>query len=218
MTTTLESNVAAPDVPPAMRRIWPRVVVGVLLVALIGVGTTAIVYANAYQPLALTSGSYGTVTPHTMKTIGDGLQDTSLIVVGPRGTKATATYPVINHGPRPVRLLGLDLAQNESIVDESLTWAPLSGTGAEPTGLPGTGRAFPVTVQPGREVMILLTATQPNCAALFKDGGSESLGTIPIRWSALGVHHVWSLSLQTTVTLPITVCPPRAALAHVTNQ
>ncbi len=106
MTTTLESNVAAPDVPPAMRR------------HLASRGRRCPArradrrrhngnrLPNTYQPLALTSGPYGTVTPHTMKTIGDGLQDTSLIVVGPRGTKATATYPVINHGPRPVKLLG----------------------------------------------------------------------------------------------------------------
>jgi hypothetical protein len=209
MTTVLDSPVAAPAAPPHKRRIWLSVLV---VLALVGAGIGWIVYINTYQPLSLTSGPYGTVTPKTMKTIGDGVTDTNLIVVGPAGTTATAIFPIANNGPRPVRLLGL--GQGPSYIHESLTWSRLEPSSAQAPGLPGSAHAFPVTVQPGATVLILDTVTQPTCST-GANPGTSSILSIPLRWSALGVHHVWSLPLQSTTTLPITVCPSTAALAHI---
>jgi hypothetical protein len=209
MTTLLDSPLTVPAAPPHKRRIWLRVV---LVLALVGAGIGWMVYINTYQPLSLTSGPYGTVTSQTQKTIGDGLTDTGLIVVGPAGTTATSIYPIANNGPRPVRLLGL--GQGPLNLHESLTWAALKPSSALPPGLPGSAHAFPVTLKPAATIVILDTVTQPTCST-GANPGTETISTIPLRWSALGVHHVWNLSLQTMTTVPITVCPPQAALAHI---
>jgi hypothetical protein len=215
MTTLAEMPPAVVDPPPRQRRIWLRVVVGVLVLTLIGAGTSWLIFINTYQPLTFGSGPVGSATPKTLKTIGDGIQDTNSIVVGPAGTKGTADYTILNGGHFSVTLLGIDSSLR--VFGQVLTWTPINPPGGE-AGLPSEGRAFPVTIKPGDEVVVQDTVTKPQCP-----GGpgtvTESITDIPIRWSALGVHHVWDVGLQDVAgNLPITVCPPKSALAHVTND
>jgi hypothetical protein len=210
VTTLLEREIAPPPGPPRQRRIWLRALIAVVVLALIGLGIGWLVYLNTYQPLVMGNGPYGSVTPHTLKTIGDGIDDTNSILVGPPGTKGTADYPVWNNGSHAVTLLGLDASQ--AALGEVLTWTPIQAPKGGFVGEPGDGRAFPATIQPGHEVIVQDTVTQPVCSQGYR---TASIIDIPIRWSALGVHHVWELWLQaSTSTVPITVCPPKAALAH----
>ena len=46
-----------------------------------------------------------------------------------------------------------------------------------------------------------------------------AIAQVPVRWSALGVHHTWTLELQASqfITKPIVLCPTRSVLAHLVH-
>jgi hypothetical protein len=200
--------------PPRKSRVWLRALAGLVALALVGGGIGVLVYAHTYQPLATGSGPFGSITPNTLKTLGDGLEDTNSIIVGPAGTKGTADITVMNNGSHAVRLLGLD--QSQAVLGESLSWASASDDSQQAIALLSDARQFPVTVPPHGEVVLQDTVTQPRCPSA---NGTQSIISIPVRWSALGVHHVWDLWLQGgSATVPITVCAPPSALAHVSND
>jgi hypothetical protein len=213
VTTILDTEVNTPDMPPRERRVWPRVLAGAVVLALIGAGTGVLIYVRAYQPLTTGNGPFGSITPKTLKTVGDGLEDTNSVLVGPAGTKGTADYPIYNSGPHALTLLGLDRSQSAPF-GLVLTWAPATNDSSDEVGQLSDARTFPVTLQPHEEVIVQETVTQPRCG---KDSIPASLLGIPIRWSALGVHHVFDLNLQPpgAIAVPITICPPKAALTHV---
>jgi hypothetical protein len=183
--------------------------------ALIGTLIGVQVYINTYQPLTAGNGPVGSVTPNTLKTIGDGLDDTNSILVGPEGTTGTADYTIWNSGRHSVTLLGLDRSRGV-IASEALTWTPITPDSRDEIGLPRDARAFPATIKPHDEIVVQVNVTQPRCGL---NASPESIVGIPIRWSALNVHHVWQLGLngQGSYDVPITVCPPKTALAHVSK-
>jgi hypothetical protein len=210
----LDSSVARADSPPPKRRIWAFVVVGVVVFALIAAGSAAVTYAHTYQPLTF-GGTYGPATRNLPMT-WDGISDTRFILVGAAGTTAVVDYSVRNNGPHPVRLLGLDPDEDPGVT--GLKWSNLSadnpGGGAE-LGLISQARSFPVTLQPGESVFLQLALIKPRCQA-----GSESEITgLGLRWSAFGVHHVWWEDVTNPdSSLPVFLCPPKSALAHIDTR
>jgi hypothetical protein len=81
----------------------------------------------------------------------------------------------------------------------------LGGTAAD-------ARPFPVTLRAGHEISLWVYVTQPNCSA---DSIPFGFDAIPLRWSALGMHHVYWLSLTAGMFRPITLCPPHSALKYI---
>lgn len=216
MTSLLDSDAAVAEVPPRRRRIWPRALAAVVVLALIGTGIAAVVYAHTYQPLGNAGFSLtGPVTEHTLKRIGDGNQDTQFVIVGPRGTTATAMYTFGNNGRFAVRILGLSRPTAFDIT--GVKWAPFEGPATDTEnyepGLLSEGRNFPITLQPHDAVLLQVTVEQPVCGP---SAASAQIVGVPLRWSALGVHHVWTFPLQLEGdNLPILTCPSKAALAHI---
>jgi hypothetical protein len=188
------------------RRRWLWVTSLTLVVlAGVGVGVGILVYQHNYQPLV--PGSFGSMSGPHARPLTDGIQDTQIIVVGPAGTHARLTYSLANAGDHNVRLLGLP--SNSGI--DRITWGPaldhnqlLGGTAAE-------ARPFPMTLHAGSMISLWVYLTQPNCG-----GTPYSLTGIPLRWSAYGDDHVYTLPLDNDASaLPITFCAPHKALKYV---
>jgi hypothetical protein len=209
MTTLLETaaDTAGPAAPSRRRR-WLLALIGVVVLSLVGTGIGVLVYVNTYQPLGEANvGVVGTSTPRTLKLLTDGLNDTGYALVGPKGSTGVTHYTFANNGSHAVRMLGLDPGR---VAFLQVRWSPPSSAIPPPAS---AARAFPFTLRPGEMVFLQVTVTQPACssAALRPSG-------IPLRWSALGVHHVWTLPLGSpSDNLPITLCAPRSVLAHVDN-
>jgi hypothetical protein len=206
MATILETPIDAPDLPPTRRRLWPRILVALVAVTAISAGIGAFVYAQTYQPLGDANvGVEGTSTPHTLKILTDGYTDTHFALVGPQGTTGRTTYTFANNGRFAVRILGGDAEFAPFIAN--LQWAS--------PARPADARNFPMTLEPGDMIFLKVTVAQPNC----QGPGTYELPGIPIRYSALGVHHVWTLPLGTATTnLSIIFCSPKAAIARSTTQ
>lgn len=215
VSTTLADDLLAHDVPPGRRRIWLRVTVAIFAVvglAVVGSGIGAVVYAHTYQPLSDSGGLTGLETPKTVRILTDGINRTAYAVVGPSGTRGVVLFTVSNYGAHPVQLEGI--APNPYAVPViTARWAPANAPGhdgkAYEPGLPSESRAFPVTVPANGSVLIELTVMQPNCGAY----SGREIESLPMRWMAFGVHHLWAMPLTTGAgTVPIAVCPPRAAI------
>jgi hypothetical protein len=203
----IDSATLEPPSPiPLWRRRWLLVcIVAVVVLAVVGVGVGALVYVHTYQPLE--PGDFGATGGLHAQPLTDGVADTRIVVIGPTGTQARVDFSVRNNGSHDVRLLGLPA---NSGVDR-IAWGPyvdgnqlLGGTAAE-------AKPFPMTLRAGHEISLWVYVTQPNCSG----GGYGLLSAIPLRWSALGVHHVYDLALNTSPFLPIMNCPPHKALKYI---
>jgi hypothetical protein len=86
MTATIDTAPqVADEPPPKRRRRWPSMVVGVLLLALIAAGTSALVYAHTYSPLG--TGYFTGPTVGALHGVTDGVTDpTQYVVVGTPGS------------------------------------------------------------------------------------------------------------------------------------
>jgi hypothetical protein len=205
VTTTLGVETTEP-LPPSTRRrgrqFWLLTAVGVVVLALIGGGISALVYVHTYQPLGpATFRPTGSATPRTLKVLTDGIDVSRYALVGPRGTTGTVEYSLANNGRFGVRLLGLD-ATNYPFVSD-LAW---SGPNADGAGTPQAARPFPMTLGPGDQIFLQVTVLQPTCGL-----ATYTIGAIPIRYDAFGIHHVWQFPLGgESENLPITLCAPRS--------
>jgi hypothetical protein len=213
MTTLLER--AATELalqPKPHRRWWLRAIVAVVVLALLGGGIGWYDYVRSYQPLTLGNGPYSSVTPKTLKTLTDGVNDTELLLVGPSGTTGTADYPLWNDGNHSVTIDGLDRS-GLGIPGLRLTWTPSSPGPGDVIGAPGQGRAFPVTIPPHDQVILQLTVVKlVRCAA----HSTLVLQGVGVRWSSLGGHHTWQLPMREGgAVLPIAICGPNSALKYV---
>lgn len=212
MTTTIETTTAATDEPPGRRpwwrRHWRSLVASAVGLILLASGIGFLVYANAYQPLSFDGTLSGPVTPKTAQRIWDGTHDTGWIVVGPAGTVAKIDMTLSNGGPTAVTLLGT----NSDVPGlTGLRWAPLQG-GYGRNGI-GTARSLPVSVPAHGSVALEIDLQQLRCT---RNSAIEIIDQIPIRWSALAVHHTSYLQLGTgdDNVLPISLCPPATAIAN----
>jgi hypothetical protein len=101
-----------------------------------------------------------------------------------------------------------------------LRWAPVNGPngggyGYE-AGLVSESRPLPVTIPAHGAILLQLDVTQPACPNFPKVGTTPTVVGLPIRWSGLGVHHIWQLQLlPDQLNQPITLCPSAVALAHI---
>jgi hypothetical protein len=200
--------------PPKRKpRIWLRIVVGLVVLLLAGGGIGWLVYSYTYQPFDNSAGFSGPGTPHSIKAIGDGIDQTKWLVVGPPGTTAVVEYEVANNGRHAATILGLDRHREPWIT--AVRWSDYSasnpGNGSE-IGLLTSAHDFPVTLAPHTSVMVQVTVMKRNCG----QHGFLLVESVPLRWSALGVHHTWDMSLSDTeFDKPIALCAPSAALSHI---
>jgi hypothetical protein len=218
MTTIVETG-ATPVIAASPRRgRWLAAAIGLLILALVGVGIAGVIYAHTYQPLGA-AGFYGPAT-RSVRLIGDGETTTRYALAGRAGTTGVVDYGVRNDGRFSIRLLGTDAVPPDGMT--GLKWSDLSaddpGGGAE-LGLVSHARNFPVTLHPGESVFIQVSVVKEGCGS----SADIEVGSFPIRWEALGVHHEWTFNLGnqqggSSGNLPILFCPSKAALAHTDNR
>ena len=195
-----------PYVRPSLRYRTLRALIVFGVVVVIGGPITWFVYANHYQPLG--PGSYGIDVNPNLVGITDGVRTTGFIATGPTGSTSQYRTTMANWGHFDVRLLGLD---SETGLKESVRWKVITqGADFDPTSPGWTSR--PITVHPGQEVELAVDIVRPEC-----DRGviSDGWPSIPIRWSALAVHHVYDLPFGGRDAARFYPCYPRTALAHV---
>jgi hypothetical protein len=205
-----------PDERGRGRRLSTRAavsVVGALAMAVVAGGSGWLAYAAHYQPLSSGSSS-GPRSRNVLETT-DGFGETAFLVTGRTGDRGVVEYSLRNNGRFAVRLLGL---ASDEAADTTMRWAPEFTPDGTIGGTPAQVRSFPVTVGAGHEVSLWVTVTKPRCT----DGITSGLDYVPVRWQALGVHHVFRLRLapetEGTGGLPVFTCYPAAALRHVDRR
>jgi hypothetical protein len=214
MTTAQDEHGTPAGSTPAARGRDPRRVVRVLAAAvtvLVLAGASWwVAYDTHYQPLE--SGGSGGPRASAVR-VTDGIGATAYLVTGAKGTRAVIQYSLHNAGRFPVRVLGL--LTDEAFNNMSMRWAPELTDGGAVGGTPAQVRPFPVTVPAGGEIALWVTVTKPACPHNTFWIRTE----LPIRWSALGLHHVYRMPLEPEIggngDLPIAQCYPSAALKHV---
>jgi hypothetical protein len=194
-----------PQAPRPPRRPWSRrrkVVVATasaLAALLVAAVISAVVYARTYQPLS--PGSYGRYVGTNAVTATDGVEMTRIVMTGPPGSITRVQYSISNDGPRDVRLLGLG---SEYPDDVSAQWAPETGSDGSVGGSLSDARPFPVTLRAHHELTLWISVTKPSCSR----GEGREILSLPIRWSSMGVKHVYDYPLESESQLPIALCVP----------
>jgi hypothetical protein len=194
---------AEQPVTPQERTPWSRrrkivvAVVSALAVLLAAAGIGAVVYARTYQPIE--PGSYGRYVGTNAITASDGVEMTRIVMTGTPGTVTRVQYSIRNDGPRDVRLLGLGSEYPDTI---SAQWAPETGSDGSVGGHLSDARAFPVTLPAGHELTLWISITKPECLP----GEGREVDSLPIRWSAMGVTHVYDYPLDSESQLPVDLC------------
>jgi hypothetical protein len=180
------------------RRFWIAVTLVVLLgLVAIGTGIGWVVYAHTYQPLSDFGGYNAVETPNTVHWT-DTAHGAPYRLVGAAGTTGVVIYDVSNDGSHPVRLLGVDPLADPVHVIAGAKWSPSNGPPPYFVGSQTQARDFPMTLDPNQHVILQLTIKQTeNC-----NGGTITDTAVPVRWSALGVHHLWRMPLYDAETYP----------------
>jgi hypothetical protein len=214
MTVTVDTPISMTSDPPPKRLVWPRLLVGVIVLALLGAGASGFVYAHTYQPLG--DGNVESPPIGAGRAISDGVGNpTRYIIVGPAGTVATFGYSIANNGRFSVRILGSGEPSGFFVQPRlSLTYAGL-GPGQVP-GAFRNARPFPMTLQPGAQINLWITVTKPKCIP----GETNEYDAIALRTSSLGVHHDWPFALDGLSGgnfTPFDVCSPAAAVTHIVS-
>jgi hypothetical protein len=202
------------EAAPARRR-WGTIVGAILASLAVVAGLTWAVFTSVYSPIEL-NGSWG--VRGAMKSAGDGMDVTKWVLTGPANGTGEVLIGIRNSGPFPVRLLGDGFDRDIPPLAE-LSWAPaISPRDSTALGHPDEVRPFPVTLQPGDEVTVVIKAFKRGC--LYEPGGGASAGTIlgmiPLRWSMLGRErtHEFDTAKPDTGMKPIVLCPPSDINIH----
>jgi len=201
----VEAPIAPAEEPRGRRRRWPWILGGIALVVVAALLAAFLAYAHTYNPWDVGSGG-GPLSDRTLKETSDGLESTNYVLVGPAGTRGTFQFTVSNDGPVSARLLGLP--QREDPLT-SIRWAPMTCPPHKfgcALGLMSESHPLPVTVPAHGMVFLVATVTQPRCSSSYRD---FSVQGFPLRWSALGVHHLLDVNLNAASDpmLPVVFCP-----------
>jgi hypothetical protein len=203
---TLESGATRSG--PGRRGTW--IVCGSVLVVL-AVITVWLVYSSVYAPLS--TGTFSGPETRSVKALTDGVAPTRYIIDAAAGQRARLVYDLANHGRFAVRVDGLVSEHPYGI--SAVGWVrPVLANGEPMEAHARDVRPFPVTINPGEWVVLWLTVTKPPC----QEGGDlASIDEIPLRWSALGRHHVYKLPLSESAggIREIALCHPPKALKHL---
>ncbi|MET9022417.1 hypothetical protein ABZV93_20785 [Actinopolymorpha sp. NPDC004070] len=196
-----------------MRRSGPRKratwVVGCAVLVVAAVVAGWVVYSSRYAPLS--TGSFMAPETRSVKALTDGVTPTRYIVDAAVGRHGRLAYDLENYGRFTVRVDGL--ASDHAYGLTAVGWVPPSGNGELMGGYASDVRPFPVTIKPGEWVVLWVTVTKPRC----QEGQTSGIEEIPLRWSALGRHHVYKLPLSDTAggIREIAMCHPAEALRHL---
>ncbi|MFD2078461.1 hypothetical protein SAMN05421678_106146 [Actinopolymorpha cephalotaxi] len=168
-----------------------------------------VAYSSLYSPLS--TGSFSAPETRSVKALTDGVAPTRYIVDAAAGQQGRIAYDVGNDGRFPVRVDGL--ASDHPYGITAVGWVPPAGNGGLFGGHASDVRDFPVTIKPGEWVVLWVTVTKPRC----QEGQNSGIEEIPLRWSALGRHHVYKLRLSDSAggVREIALCHPSDALRHL---
>jgi hypothetical protein len=197
--------------PPNRRRQVFRVVAALLVVILLGGGIGSVVYAHHYQPLDF-GGEWSALGPN-LGTLTDGVDRTGMIATGPSGSVSTIRTTLTNGGHFDIKLLGV--ADDTFPGHESVRWQVARG-GFDLAAPDSAWTTEAITLHPGQIVGVAIDIVRPACHS----GETVSIQNAPIRWSGLGVHHIYELNLAGGVgslnfNAPMYLCYPRTALKHL---
>ena len=199
-----------PPSPPLDRR--PRrvswILRGAVLVVVVA-ATAWLVFSSTYAPLS--TGSFSAPETPSIKALTDGVARTRYIVDGPAGQQGKLAFDLSNDGEFAVRVDGLASDRPRGIV--AAGWVPLPRNDELVGGRAADVRPFPVTIEPGTWIVLWVTVVKPRC----QQGEQTGIEDIPLRWSALGRHHVYSLPLSETAggVRQLALCHPAGALDHL---
>jgi hypothetical protein len=199
VTTVIEAPAANTSPRPRRRRIIVRVVAALVSLAVLAgaaFGISWLIYIHRYQPLGL--GNTGGLV-RSVSVVDDGLGDEAYLVRGPAGTRATMMYSLRNDGPFDVTILG---PESYPLGQMSFTWESIN---SEAAGLPAmfaASHAMPARLRSHQQIRLFVTVTKPRCTP----GGSNVISGLPVRWKALGIHHVTQVDLTGGVGGRIALC------------
>jgi hypothetical protein len=202
--------------PPSRHRSWKRIAVVTAALLIVGSGVSTLIYVNTYQPLG--PAGFSQDSPEMRQNVvivTDGVGDDTYVAVGAPATTATVDYTIANNGRFDITVLGP--ADSEGHFRMKLQWAPAMvalGGGATTNPTLAQARSFPATIKAHQAIQLFVSVEKPGCAA----GYTQKIVGVPIRWKALGVHHVTTLELDPeSHYLPIAVCAPKAALRNTVS-
>jgi len=210
---TLGDGPTSPEAPSRHLRVKGKHVVGLVLALLVvGVGSV-LVYVNSYQPLE--AGNFGEMPSGALKAVTDGIIDTNYIITGPTGSTGSFGFSIQDGGSHPVSVLGPGGYIPAGV---SLRWVPVHmGRDEFVDGTLATSRAFPAPISAGGQILIYVIVRRPACDA-SEESGFEN---IPLQWEALGVNHVYTVSLSDPLGvqgLPVQLCYPATALRYIASS
>ena len=169
------------------------------------------VYIHRYQPIGRAASSLTSPDdPHVLTRITDGLRSETWIVRGPTGTTGTVSYTIANNGHFDLTVLGpgpdSDLAYHWA-----KPWLSDPENGNRPSMIAEAHR-LPMTLHAHESIELFVTVTKEHCPP----GGAKIVETLPLAWTAFGVHHKTDLILdpQDSTFAPIAVCYPKSALQN----
>jgi hypothetical protein len=176
-------------------------------------------YARSYQPIG--RGYDATTTPpvpaRTTVKVTDGITSQTYALIGPTGSTGTVSYTLANTGPFDITLLPARPSDSGGLL--KFRWSPEfvslpDGSGSTP--LARDARPLPVIWRAHHSLQLFVTATKPRC----HPQDIRVVETLPLRWVALGVHHVTYVHLdpQDESLSPIALCTPRAALQRIASR
>lgn len=213
----VDDPTAAPHRNRWSRRRWiVSLIAGVVAFVLVGAGIGWLIYINSYQPIG--EAGFGQDAPtmrQNMKIITDHVGNYTYVAVGQPGTLATTDYTIANNGRFDIKIIGA----GPNDLGLRLSWAPPIQLDAQrqagaPPEYPADARPFPATISAHQPIQLFVTVPRGRCP----NGGTYTLHSVPIRWQALGVHHVTMLSLASDSNFfPIALCAPAAALRLATE-
>ncbi|WP_344291706.1 hypothetical protein [Actinopolymorpha rutila] len=180
-----------------------------MVVVVVAVVTAWVAYSSRYSPLS--TGTFSAPETRSVKALTDGVAPTRYIVDAAAGQHGRIAYDLANDGRFPVRVDGL--ASDHAYGITAAGWVPVPGNGELMGGHASDVRPFPVTIEPGEWVVVWVTVTKPRC----QSGQQSPIEEVPLRWSALGRHHVYKLPLSETAggIREIALCHPPRALRHL---
>ena len=188
-----------------------------MTLALVGAAIGWLIYVNTYQPLG-TAGfaQSGPSMRENALVVSDHLGNHTYVLTGKAGTLGTVNYTLANTGSHDIRVLGLAPG---SLIGGRLEWAPANKWDSTDQAwtspaYPNDARPFPATINAHQSFELFVTVRKPSCPA----GGVVTTYGVPIRWQALGVHHVTTIGLSSSSDyFPIALCAPAAAMRLATE-